>query len=87
MLYGQDEDIDQCCMDRMRTLISVVWTGRWQCAGLDMGMMGIMNRDRELVRIRGNGHVQYWDRMRVVIMEVGQKEDNDQGNDYGCRNG
>jgi hypothetical protein len=24
---GQDEDIDQCYMDRMRILISVVWTG------------------------------------------------------------
>ncbi len=29
VLYGQDEDIDHCCMDRMRILISVsvVWTG------------------------------------------------------------
>ncbi len=27
MLYGQDEYIDQCCMDMMRILISIVWTG------------------------------------------------------------
>jgi hypothetical protein len=28
-----------------------------------------------------------WDRMVVVIMDVGHYEDNDQGNDYGCRTG
>ncbi len=69
VLYGQDEDIDQCCMDRM---MAVSWV---------VDKMGIMDRVGELVRIRGNGHVQYWDRMRVVIMEVAQNEDNDQGND------
>jgi hypothetical protein len=41
VLYGQDEDIDQCCMDRM---MAVSWV---------VDKMGIMNRVGELDKIRG----------------------------------